>query len=157
MTHATEGSNDEKRCFEDIEVGCELTSDGYTIEREEIIEFARRWDPYDFHLDEGAARDSLFGGIAACAAHVFAISSFLSHALPGGPLALVAGLGGDGLNLLAPVRPGARLRLVRRFIAARPSKSHPTAGVVTFEDTLVSTDGEALFRTTGSVLVERRD
>ncbi|MEZ4290712.1 MAG: MaoC/PaaZ C-terminal domain-containing protein [Myxococcota bacterium] len=143
--------------YEDVEVGRELASGWYEVGRDEIVEYARRWDPFDFHLDEQAARDSIFGGLAACAAHVFAINSRLSHDLPGGPFALVAGLGGDGLALLAPVRAGARVRLVRRFLEARVSKKRPEAGVVRFEDRLETPEGETLFRTSGSVLLRRRD
>ena len=142
--------------FEDIEVGSEQTSPWFDVERDEIIEMASRWDPYPFHLEEKAAEASVFGGLAACAPHIFAISARLAHDLPG-PLALIAGLGGEGLQLLAPVRAGARVRLLRRFTAARRSKSRPNAGIVSFEDTLVTPTGEAVFRTSGSILISRRE
>ncbi|MBJ20299.1 MAG: acyl dehydratase [bacterium] len=128
----------------------------YEVERDEIIEMAIRWDPYPFHVDEEAARASVFEGLAACAPHIFAISARLSHDLPG-PLALIAGLGGDGFHLLAPVRAGTRVRLLRRFLATRTSRSRPDAGVVSIEDTLVMPDGEAVFRTSGAMLVARRE
>ncbi|MBW2427042.1 MAG: hypothetical protein JRG86_22560 [Deltaproteobacteria bacterium] len=144
-----------KLYFEDIEPGLRLESPWYTIEREEVVEFARRWDPYDFHLDEAAAERSIFGGLVACTSHLFAISSRLAHQLPG-EIVLVAGLGGDGLQVLAPVRVGTQVRLVRRFTSARASRSRPEAGVIAFEDVIESPEGEALFRTSGSVLIERR-
>ena len=87
--------------FEYIVVESVQTSRWYVVERDEVIEMASRWDPYPFHLEDEAAKASLFGRLAACAPHIFAISSRLSHDLPG-PLALIAGLGGDGLHLLAP-------------------------------------------------------
>lgn len=142
--------------FEDIEPGTIWTSSWYTVSREEIIEFAKRWDPYAFHIDEDAAKDSIFGSLAACTAHIFAISSLLNHDL-GGELALVAGLGGDGLQLLAPVRAGDRVRLVRRFTQVRASRSRPESGIVSLEDTLESPDGEPVFRTSGSILLAKRD
>lgn len=141
--------------FEDIEVGSQQTSPWYEVERDEVVEMARRWDPYPFHLDEEVAKTSLFGAIAACTPHIFAISARLSHDLPG-PLALIAGLGGDGLQLISPVYAGTRVRLVRRFTAARTSKSRPNAGIVSLEDTLVTPDGNAVFRTSGSILLARR-
>ena len=141
--------------FEDIEVGSEQTSDWYPIERGEVIDFAARWDPYPHHLDDASARDSIFGRIAACAPHIFAISARLSHDLPG-PLALVAGLGGEGLQLVSPVYVDTKVRLTRRFTAARASKSRPETGVVSFEDRLEDPDGEVVFRTSGSVLLARR-
>jgi len=145
-----------KLYFEDIEPGSQLQSPWYEVGADEIMRFARDWDPYDFHLDEAAARASIFGGLVACTAHIFSISSRLSHDLPG-ELALVSGLGGDGLHLLAPIRAGDRVRLVRRFLRTRLSKSKPQAGVVTIEDTLESPSGEAVFRTSGSMLIARRD
>ena len=141
--------------FEDVEPGTRLESGWYAVEPDEIIEFARRWDPYDFHLDEEAAKASVFGGLAACTAHIFAIASILAHDLPK-ELVLVAGLGGDGLQLLAPVRAGSRVRLVRVIRAVRDSKSRPETGIVTIEDTLEWSEGEALYRTSGSMLVARR-
>ena len=153
MSHS---QNEPKIFFEDIETGSAQTSPWYPVERDEVIEMARRWDPYPFHLDEDVAKASVFGGLAACAPHIFAISARLSHDLPG-PLALVAGLGGDGLNLLAPVRAGTRVRLIRRFTAKRESKSRSNAGIVTVEDTLVTPEGEAVFRTSGSMLLAKRE
>lgn len=142
--------------YEDVEVGTTDRSPWYAVERDEAIAFARRWDPYPHHLSEAAAARSIFGRIAACAPHIFAISSRLSHALPV-DLALVAGLGGDGLSLLAPVYAGTEVRLARSYLAKRPSKSRPGTGIVTLEDVLESPDGAPLFRTSGSVLIARRD
>ncbi len=87
---------------------------------------------------------------------MFAIQSRLTHDLPRG-VALLAGLGGDGLQLLAPIRPGTRVKLLRRFTDKRLSRSRPEGGVVGIEHTLVDPDGTVLFRTTGSILVARRE
>lgn len=145
-----------KLYFEDLETGRRLVSPWYAVSRDEIVEFARAWDPFDFHTDEEAAKNSIFGGIAACTAHIFAISSRLAHDLPDA-FALIAGLGGDGLQIVAPLRAGASVRLVRSFTQVRPSKSRPDAGVLTIADTLELPSGEVVFRTSGSVLVARRE
>ena len=141
--------------FEDIEIGQRLASPYYLVTREAIVEFVRAWDPHPFHLDDAEAERSVFGGLAACAAHIFAIQSRLSHELPA-HVALVAGLGGDGLELLAPVRAGVRLRLLRRFTSKRPSRSRPGCGVVGVEHALETPGGEVLARTSGAILVARR-
>ncbi|MBW2423902.1 MAG: MaoC family dehydratase N-terminal domain-containing protein [Deltaproteobacteria bacterium] len=153
-THTTE--SEPEIYYEDIEVGSEYDSPWYVVERDEVIEMASRWDPYPFHLDEKIAKRSLFGGLAACTPHIFAISVRLSHTLPG-PLALIAGLGGGGLHLLAPVRVGGKVRLTRRFTDARVSKSRPDAGIVSVEDTLYTPEGDAVFRTSGSMLIAKRN
>lgn len=141
--------------FEDIEIGQQLESPWYTVTRESIIAFARDWDPQPFHLDEEAAARSVFGALSACAAHSFAIQSLLSHSLPV-RVALVAGLGGDGLELLAPVLAGARIRLVRRFTSKRLSASRRGCGIVTVDHTLETPGGEVLVRTAGAILVALR-
>lgn len=141
--------------YEDVEVGLSEQSGWYPVERDEVIEFAARWDPFPHHLDDAAAAESIFGRIAACAPHIFAISSRLTHELPHG-LALVAGLGGDGLNLIAPVYADSKVRLTRTFLSKRDSKSRSDAGIVSFELVLESPEGERLFQTAGSVLLARR-
>jgi acyl dehydratase len=141
--------------FEDVVVGSVQKSGWFSVERDEVIEMASRWDPYPFHLDDDSAKSSVFGGLAACAPHIFAISARLSHDLPG-PLALIAGLGGDGIHLLAPVFAGSRVQLTRHFTGARASKSRPNAGIVSIEDTLRSPDATEVFRTSGSMLLSRR-
>lgn len=143
------------RRFEDIEPGDHVESPWYRVTREAIIEFGREWDPYPFHVDEAAARESEFGGLVACTAHIFCIQSILTHRLPE-DVALVSGLGGDGLNLLLPVRPDDELRLVRTYTSKRASGSRPGCGIVGIEHVLERRDGDLVFRTTGSILVERR-
>ena len=148
-------SESEPLYFEDIALGQVLTSDWYRVEREAIIDFARAWDPQPFHLDEDAAKASIFGGLAACAPHLFAILSRLSFDLPR-RLVIVAGLGGDGLDLIAPVYADTDVRLIREFTATRSSKSRPEVGIATFADRLENREGQTVFRTAGSVLVARK-
>jgi len=144
-----------KLYYEDIEVDGRMESPWVVVREEEIIDFAKAWDPHPFHLEEQAGANSIFGGLSACAAHIFALQSRLTHELPA-QTALVAGLGGDGLELLAPVLAGQRLRLVRRFTEKRLSRSQPGSGVVGIEHTLESPEGDLLFRTRGFILVACR-
>jgi acyl dehydratase len=127
----------------------------FEVAREEVVEFARRWDPQPFHLDDEAGRQSIFGGIIACAAHVFAIQSLLACSVEP-RWALLAGLGNDGFDLLAPVRPGDRLALVRRVTGLRASRSKPDRGIVEVEMDLVNQRGEVAFRSRGRVMIARR-
>ena len=92
--------------LEDLEEGWSQSAGAYRVEREEILEFAAKWDPQPWHVDEAAAEASMFGGLTACAAHTMAIQSRLTHELPT-RMATIAGLGNDGMELTAPVRPGA--------------------------------------------------
>lgn len=141
--------------FEDIEPGDQIRSPWYRVTREAIVEFGKAWDPFPFHTDEVAARQSFFGELVACTAHIFAIQSLLTHDLDE-DLAMLTGLGGDGMALLMPVLPGDELRLVRTYTTKRGSRSNTDRGIVGIEHTLERRNGDIVFRTTGSILVERR-
>ena len=65
------------RHFEDIEVGETIEVGRHAVSREEIIRFAEQWDPQPFHIDEEAARDSIFGGLSASSCHTYSISSLI--------------------------------------------------------------------------------
>jgi acyl dehydratase len=143
------------RYYDDIEPGQHVESLWYRVTREAIMDFGREWDPYPFHVDEEAAQKTHFGGIVACTAHIFSIQSILTHKLPE-DVALVSGLGGDGMNLLLPVRPDDDVRLVRTFTSKRESGSRPSCGVVGIDHTLERKNGDRVFRTTGAILVERQ-
>ncbi|MGD8981211.1 MAG: MaoC/PaaZ C-terminal domain-containing protein, partial [Desulfobacterales bacterium] len=95
--------------FEDVEVGRKRNkSVTYQVHKEEIIEFARHWDPRSFHLDEKAAVSSVFGGLVACSAHIFSILSwFGTHG--NRRTASMAALGFDELRMRHPVRPNDTL------------------------------------------------
>ena len=142
--------------FEDLEPGFEQrTREPYRVERDEVIEFARRWDPQPFHVDEEAAKRSIFGGIIACMPHIFAIQCVLSSRLEP-DVALLSGLGNEGFELLEPVRPGDRLTLVRRVESRRDSRSRPEGGVVKTWYELWNQEGVLLFRDLGIAMIARR-
>lgn len=84
--------------FEDIEVGKAFTKSAtFEVTREDAIEFARRWDPRPFHVDEAAAAASVFGGLAACSAHIFSILSWFASRGEGRTASLSA-LGFEDFN-----------------------------------------------------------
>ena len=141
--------------LEDIEAGTCIESDYVEIERAEIIRFAERWDPQPFHIDEEAAKASLFGGLTACAAHGFAIMSLLTHHQPL-RLALAAGLGNEGMDLVNPIRPGDRIRLVTEILDKRESKTRSTLGIVRIEHRLENQKAEVVLRAFGKLMILRR-
>ncbi len=141
--------------FEDIEPGLELTSPERTVSAEEIVAFAKDWDPQAFHLSEAGGRDSIFGGLVGCAAHVFALQSRLSLDLPR-EVELLAGLGNEGFALPNPLRPGDRVRVVRRYLEKRRSRSKPDRGVVKIEQNLLNHRDDVIFSAIGNLLVRCR-
>ena len=67
--------------FDDYVVGAEHAAGSYDVTAQEIIEFARKWDPQPWHIDEAVAKASPFGGLTACSAHIFSIFCIRSYIL----------------------------------------------------------------------------
>lgn len=154
-----EGNDDEVACFEEIEVGLRFRgSETYALTRDEIVEFARKWDSRDYHVDDEAARRSIFGGLVASGAHVIAIWTKLSLAArrESRPWATLAGLGSE-IEMRNPTRPGDELRYEGEVIEKRDSAKRPGAGVVRTRHRLLNQRGDAVFESVSAVLVRRRE
>jgi len=143
------------RYFEDFPVGSTQRSPEYLVHKEEIIEFATRWDPQLYHTDESSARASVFGGLTASALHTLAISGALIRRCPD-QLATVAALGMDELRLPNPVRPGDRLSLVVECLERRESRSRPNVGIVTASSTMTNQDGLPVMTMKSTFLLQKR-
>lgn len=142
--------------FEDYNVGgVETASETYELTADEIIEFAGKWDPEDFHIDLDAAAASVFGGLTASGTHILAVFNRLVHCLPSRAHA-IAGLGLDEVRFHAPARPGNRLTLRSECIDARPSASKPDRGIVRFSHVLTNEQDQSLLTLKATVLVRRR-
>ena len=97
--------------FDDLKVGMRFKSEEVTVSKEDIIRFAREYDPQPFHLDDEAAKKTMLGGLAASGWHTAAIAMRLAaECRPFGPHPLF-GAGVDDLRWLKPVRPGDTLHL----------------------------------------------
>ena len=141
--------------FEDFHVGQTTTVGDYRVTKEEIIEFARKWDPQPFHVDEEAARESVFGGLIACGCHLVSISILLENETGTKPN-LVAGLGWDKLRFLRPVMPGDRLSLTTECLETRESKSRTDQGIVRNLVTLTNQRGEPVLSYQDTIIVTKR-
>lgn len=143
--------------FEDIDVGQTYEHGERTVTRTEIIEFAERYDPQPFHVDETAARESMFGGLIASGWHTAAVCMRL---LVDGVLSDWASMGARGVDeirWLNPVRPGDTLSVHVAVVEKRPSESHPERGYVTSELTGINHDDEDVLSLIGHIMVERRE
>ena len=141
--------------FEDFTIGSTRGFGGYEVTKEEIIEFASRWDPQPFHVDEAVAQASVFGGLTASACHTFAIISVLTSRHPD-VIKTVAALGFEEMRFPNPVRPGDRLSFVSECIARRESRSRPTIGIVTTRGMLKNQDGLPVLTMQTTFMVEKR-
>ena len=131
------------RYYEDFEVGSRYRLSGsYSMTEEEIVEFARRWDPQPFHVDREAARASIFGGIVACSSHIITASIAIATTDDRQASAAVSNLGFKEIRMAAPVRPGDTLVSVEEILEKRRSKSRPDCGIVTFRNDIHNQSGE---------------
>ena len=120
----------EDRYFEDYIPGAVFEYGEIRVGQTEIIEFARRFDPQEMHLDPEAAAAGRFGGLIASGWHTAAMTMrlFTEHFLS--PASSLASPGIDELRWLRPVRPGDELRLRVTVTEARRSRSKPDQGIV---------------------------
>jgi acyl dehydratase len=146
-----------ERFFEDFVVG-EVHKDGgrVRVDRDEIIAFAKKYDPQPFHLDEEAARHSIFGRLVASGWHTAALTMRLiaesEQRAAGGTI----GLGFDGLRWPVPVRPGDELRIESEVLEARPSKSRPDRGLIKMRTRTLNQNGEVVQEVIANAMVPRR-
>ncbi|MGV8075270.1 MAG: MaoC/PaaZ C-terminal domain-containing protein [Syntrophobacteraceae bacterium] len=142
--------------FEDIEPGIEIAkSVTYEVSKEEIIEFARHWDPRPFHLDETAASSSVFRSLVACSAHIFSILSWFATQGDKRPASLAA-LGFDKVRLHHAVHPGDRLSCTFTCLEKRESKSNKDHGVVRSRWALFNQNNAAVFSAVITTLIAKR-
>jgi len=91
--------------YDDLVPGEKHAVGSYRLEGDEIKEFAGRWDPMPFHVDEAAAKESMFGGLTACGTHLLAIRIHLIQRHGVNPY-VIASLGYDRVKFLKPARSG---------------------------------------------------
>src|SRR3954453_3111765 len=118
--------------FEELQIEIRSAPGPYSLSKEEIIRFAKQYDPIPRHIDEELAAQSVFGGLTASGSHTFAIYILLSGQLQP-HFQVLMGLGWDELKLTNPVRPGDALDLEMTVLELRPSKSKPDWGIVRIE------------------------
>ena len=144
-----------ERYFEDLAVGQKFGSPTLRIDAAAIARFAAEFDPQPFHLDDEAARRTMFAGLAASGWHTAALTMRLCVASDFRPAGGILGIGGE-LNWLKPVRPGDQLRVECEVLETRPSHSRPRQGVVKIRVTTLNQHGEPVQIFTPTLFVDRR-
>jgi acyl dehydratase len=142
--------------YEDIAVGQKFAYPAHhDLTAAEIIRIAAEWDPQPFHLDEAAAKQSIFGGLVASSVHLFAITNRLCHS-DEEKWATVSALGMREIKNHAPARPGDRLTARSICLDKRPSASRPGLGIVEFDVQLLNQKGEVLYSYVSAALLRMR-
>ncbi|MEU7817538.1 MaoC/PaaZ C-terminal domain-containing protein [Pseudonocardia sp. NPDC049154] len=140
--------------LDDLAEGLTFRIGAYEVTAAEVKDFATRYDPQPFHLDEDAAGDTLFDGLAASGRHTAAITMrLLTSAFP-----IAAGVIGSAIHLEwpSPTRPGDDLRLEISVGTIAHSTSRPGRGSVTLTYDTINQHGEVWQRTTGRVIAWQR-
>ena len=146
--------------FEDMPVGRKDSYGSIEVTREASLDFARKFDPQPFHLDdEAAAANPLFGRLAASGWHTAAMGMRMTAdfwASLESSDSILGGAGIDELRWLKPVYPGDTLRTEAEVVEARPSASKPQLGIIRFRTVVFNQDDVAVMSHFSNVLIRRR-
>lgn len=144
--------------WEDLTVGRSFQLGSYAVTREEVIEFATRFDPQPFHMDDEAARaNPIFGRLSASGPHTFAMTSRMTcDGYRHHGIVPMAGAGTDELRFHHPVYPGDVLAATTEVALTRPLKSRADRGLVHLKTATRNQDGVVVMSYTGLIFIERR-
>lgn len=143
--------------FEDLQVGSETFFGSYEVTRDEVLEFAGKYDPQPFHLSDEEAAKTHFGRLAASGWHTAAMTMAViaRHVVQHQQ----AGLGSPGIDELRwkkPVYPGDTLHVNGEILETTPSRSRPEMGSFRTRTTVTNQDGDVVMTFVSIVLIRRR-
>jgi acyl dehydratase len=140
--------------LDDLQIGQRFTSGTVEVTEDAIKAFAAEYDPQPFHMDDEAAKNTLFGGLAASGWHTAALSMRLTvgmNQFAGG----IIGAGGE-IAWPRPTRAGDVLRVVSEVVEITPSKSRPDRGMVTVRNETLNQHGKVVQILTAKLVVPRK-
>jgi acyl dehydratase len=133
-----------RRYLEDFAVGQTFSSGRLRVDKEQIKAFAAVFDPQPFHLDEDAARDTIFRGLAASGWHTAALTMRLLVESEIEPAGGIVGAGFDEFRWPRPVRPGDELHIESEVLEVQPSRSRSNQGMIKVRTTTLNQNDEAV-------------
>jgi acyl dehydratase len=141
--------------FDDLGIGDTFTTASQAITVDDIKRFAAEFDPQPFHLDDAAARETIFGGLAASGWHTAALTMRLL--VTSGPKLAngILGAGGE-IEWKTPTRPGDVLCVESEVLELAPSRSRPDRGVVVMRNRTLNQRAEVVQTFTAKLMVARR-
>ena len=142
-----------KRYLDDLMIGVPAESGPYTVQLEDMLDFARRYDPQYFHTDLEAAKASIFGEVVASGLYTAVIWRRLDHEISG-DVAWICGISWKDVVWQRPMRAGDAVRARVEYLSKRRSESDPQRGVVEVRYALVNARNENLFSCISINLVE---
>ena len=145
-----------ERYLEDFTVGQTFGSGRLRITEPQIKAFAAEFDPQPFHLDEEAAQQTFFRGLAASGWHTAAVTMRLLVDSELKPAGGVIGAGFEEFRWPKPVRPGDELHIESEVLDVRPSRSRPNQGLVKLRTRTLNQNSEAVQVQVANLVVPRR-
>src|SRR5919112_6377613 len=143
--------------FDDLAVGDTTEFGHYDVTREEVLEFARKYDPQPFHLSDEAAAGTHFGRLAASGWHTCAMTmAVIARSVIEDEQAGLGSPGIDELRWKKPVYPGDTLHVFGKILEKTPSRSRPDMGSFRAQNTVKNQDGEVVMTFVSIVLIRRR-
>ena len=143
--------------FEDLEIGAETYFGSYEVTREEVLDFARKYDPQPFHLSDEAAARTHFGRLAASGWHTCAMTmAVIARKVVEQEQAGLGSPGVDNLRWLKPVFPGDTLHVRSKIVEKTPSRSKPEIGSFRSDTVVTNQDDVPVLSFTSIVLIRRR-
>jgi len=143
--------------WEDVIVGDTAQMGSYAVTREEVLEFARKYDPQPFHLSDEAAAQTHFGRIAASGWHTAAMTmAVIARYVTTTQQAGLGSPGIDTLRWLKPVYPGDTISVASKVIETTPSRSKPEIGSMRSDVVVTNQADEPVMSFTSIVLMRRR-
>ncbi|MCH7861713.1 MaoC family dehydratase [Sphingomonas sp. NPDC092331] len=143
--------------LDDMQAGTKRSFGRYEVTREEVLDFARKYDPQPFHLSDEAAAETHFGRLAASGWHTCAMTmSMFVAEMAVHPQASLGAAGVDELRWLKPVHPGDVLRCESEILEVKPSRSRPDMGSMRTQTTTYNQHGEPVLRFIALALMRRR-
>ena len=144
--------------YEDIAVGTKRSFGRYEVTREEVIEFASKYDPQPFHLDDEAAAQTHFGRLSASGWHTCAMTmAMMVEDMKGKKSAGLGSPGVDNIRWKKPVYPGDTLRCESEVIEKRRSASRPEMGIFKSRMTVFNQNDEPVMEMQSNGLIRTRD
>jgi acyl dehydratase len=143
------------RTFEDLSLGEKRRSTDRVVTKDEIVAFAKQYDPQWFHSDVDAARESHFGDVVASGIHILALWRQLDHEI-NGDIDYVCGIGFDELRLKTALRPGDRVFVTSEITQLALSKTGKARGTATTFYTMINQAGDVIVSFTSINLVYTR-
>lgn len=144
------------RKFEDLEIGESRLSGPLTVDRDDMMDFARKYDPQWFHADADAASGSQFGEVIASGVYTAALWRKLDHSI-NSDIDFICGVAWEDVHWPAAVKAGDALRAASTVLEKRASQGDPNRGVAVFLYRLINQHDEEVFSCRSINLVRRRE